>query len=308
MAATEGGILKTAGTDLTALRVFDAVVRHGGFTAAQAELNISPSTISIHIRALEDRLGVKLCRRGREGFELTEQGNLAILATRRLLQSLDDFALDVSGLGQKLAGQLKIGIVDSIVTDPNLHLSEAVAQFKAQPNEVLIEITEDQPQVLQQKVRSGDRHLGIGSFPHKVSGLRYEPLYTETHSLYCADTHALFAAPPETLTLASVRDQQIVSRGYWREELVRNLGFENIGALVYQIEPQLILILSGQYLGFLPDHTARRWVEMGRLRAIAPQSITYRCTFDLVTRRDPETSRMIGRFLQVLRGVHGLAG
>lgn len=289
------------------LRVFDAVARHGGFAAAQAELNISPSTISNHIRALEDRLGVSLCRRGREGFELTEQGALVIAAARRLFQSLDDFALDVGELSQQLVGQLKIGLVDSIVTDPNMRLSQAIARFKAQPNAVSVEITEDPPQVLQQKVRSGDRHLGIGSFPHKAPGLRYEPLYVETHSLYCSDCHPLFDAPQEQLLLRTVQGQEIVSRGYWREEFVRNLGFENIGALVYQIEPQLILILSGQYLGFLPDHYAQRWVETGRLRAISPQSITYRCTFDLVTRRDRAPSRIIDSLLRVLREVHNVA-
>ena len=299
--------MKTAGTDLTVLRVFDCVVRHGGFASAQAELNISPSTISNHIRALEDRLGVKLCRRGREGFELSEQGVLVITAARRLLRSLDDFSLDMGELSQKLVGQLKIGLVDSIVTDPNMRLSQAIARFKAQPNSVTIEITEDPPQVLQQRVRSGDRHLGIGSFPHKSPGLRYEPLYVENHSLFCADCHPLFHAPRDKLTLRAVQDLPIVSRGYWREEFVRNLGFENIGALVYQIEPQLILILSGQYLGFLPDHTAERWVKAGRLRAISPQSIAYRCTFDLVTRRDQEPSRMIDSFMQVLREAHNVA-
>ena len=301
-----GRILKTAGTDLNLLRVFDAVTRHGGFAAAQAELNISPSTISNHIRALEDRLGVKLCQRGREGFALTEQGGLVLASARRLFQSLDDFALDIGDLGQRMVGQLKIGIVDSIVTDPNMRLSQAIARFKAQPNSVTFEITEDPPQILQQKVRSGERHFGIGTFPNKAQGLNYEPLYVETHSLYCADTHHLFDAPRDKLTLRAVRQAQIVSRGYWREEFVRNLGFENIGALVYQIEPQMILILSGQYLGFLPDHAAKRWVEAGRLRAISPQSISYKCSFDLVTRRDSKPSRLSDSFLRILRDVQGV--
>ncbi|MDP2740568.1 MAG: LysR family transcriptional regulator [Pseudorhodobacter sp.] len=299
--------MKTAGTDLTVLRVFDAVARHGGFAAAQPELNINPSTISNHIRALEARLGVRLCKRGREGFLLTEQGEIVLAAARRLFQSLDDFALDVGELRQQLVGQLRIGLVDSIVTDPGMHLAEAIARFKSQPNAVTIEITEDPPQVLQQKVRSGDRHLGIGSFPHKMAGLTYEPLYVESHSLYCADRHPLFAVPEARLALAAVRAEVIVSRGYWREEFVRNLGFENIGALVYQIEPQLILILSGHYLGFLPDHYARPWVAAGRLRAIAPQAISYPCTFDLVTRRDAPTSRMIATFLDLLRAAQGVA-
>lgn len=299
--------MKIAGTDLTVLRVFDAVARHGGFAAAQAELNVTPSTISNHIGALEERLGVKLCRRGREGFELTEQGKLVITAARRLFQSLDDFALDVGELSEQLVGQLKIGLVDSIVTDPKMQLSKAIAQFKAKPNTVSIEITADSPQVLQQKIRSGDRHLGIGSFPHKMPDLRYEPLYVETHSLYCSDGHTLFDAPPGQLSLSDAQGQAIVSRGYWREEFVRNLGFENIGALVYQIEPQLILILSGQYLGFLPDHYAQQWVEAGRLRAISPRSITYLCTFDLVTRRDQAPSRVIDSFLRLLGEAHGVA-
>lgn len=299
--------MKTAGTDLTVLRVFDAVARHGGFAAAQPELNISPSTISNHIRALEDRLGVRLCKRGREGFLLTEPGEIVLASARRLFQSLDNFALDVGDLRQQLVGQLKIGLVDSIATDPNLHLAEAITRLKAQPNAVSIEITQDPPQVLQQKVRSGDRHLGIGSFPHKAPGLIYEPLYVETHSLYCADRHPLFAMPDSQLSLAAVRAMPIVSRGYWREEFVRNLGFENIGALVYQIEPQLILILSGQYLGFLPDHYAAPWALAGRLRAIAPQTITYACTFDLITRRGGPSSRMIKTFLNLVRAAQGVA-
>ncbi len=298
--------MKAAGTDLTVLRVFDAVARHGGFAAAQAELNIGPSTISNHIRALEGRLGVRLCQRGREGFELTEQGKIVITAARRLFQSLDDFSLDVGELRQQLVGQLKVGLVDSIVTDPNMRLSEAIERFKARSNAVTIEVTEDPPQVLQEKVRSGDRHLGIGSFPHKLPGLRYEPLYVENHSLYCAASHPLFRAPEAELSMALVRNEAIVSRGYWREEFARDLGFENIGALVYQIEPQLILILSGQYLGFLPDHYARHWVEAGRLRAISPSTIAYRCTFDLVTRRGEAPARMIESFLSSLREVQGI--
>ena len=60
--------------DLRLLRVFDAVVRCGGLSAAQAELNVGQSTISMQIGQLEVRLGAKLCERGRGGFRLTDQG------------------------------------------------------------------------------------------------------------------------------------------------------------------------------------------------------------------------------------------
>ena len=54
--------------DLRLLRVLVAVVEGRGFAAAQTQLNVGASTISNHMSALETRLGVKLCQRGRAGF------------------------------------------------------------------------------------------------------------------------------------------------------------------------------------------------------------------------------------------------
>lgn len=299
--------MKTAGTDLTLLRVFDAVARHGGFAASQAELNIAPSTISNHIRALEDRLAVKLCYRGREGFGLTDHGESVLTSAQKLFQSLDNFAAEVGNLGDNLVGDLKIGVLDSIATDPNMRLSDVIAKFKSTPNSVTIDIREDPPHILMQKVQSGAHHFGIGAFSHKIAGLTYEPLYFETNLLYCADLHPLFDVPEDHLTLQNMRKQSVASRAYWREDFVRNLGFENIGASVDQIDPLLILILSGQYLGFLPDHVAKPWVAAGRLRALSPQLIRYQCGFTLIMLRDRKPSRLVDEFLGVLRAVQGVA-
>ena len=60
--------------DLRLLRVFRAVVDCGGMAAAELELNIGTSTVSRHVKDLETRLGLTLCRRGRAGFALTPEG------------------------------------------------------------------------------------------------------------------------------------------------------------------------------------------------------------------------------------------
>lgn len=54
--------------DVRLLKIFVTTVEAGGFAAAQGELNLSLSTISSHIAALEGRLNQTLCRRGRAGF------------------------------------------------------------------------------------------------------------------------------------------------------------------------------------------------------------------------------------------------
>ena len=71
--------------DVRLLRVYRAVVEAGGISAAELELNIGRSTISRHLKDLEERLGVVLCRRGRSGFALTGEGEQIYQATLKVL-------------------------------------------------------------------------------------------------------------------------------------------------------------------------------------------------------------------------------
>jgi Bacterial regulatory helix-turn-helix protein, lysR family len=47
--------------DLRLLRVFIALVDANGFPGAQITLNLSPSTLSMHLADLEKRIGGRLC-------------------------------------------------------------------------------------------------------------------------------------------------------------------------------------------------------------------------------------------------------
>ena len=79
--------------DIRLLRVFQAVVNCGGMSAAELELNISTSTISRHVKDLEVRLGLTLCRRGRGGFALTPEGERIHAETRQLLLATESFQI-----------------------------------------------------------------------------------------------------------------------------------------------------------------------------------------------------------------------
>lgn len=59
---------------LAALRAFHAAARTENFAQAGAELHISQSAVSHHIRRLEDYLGVRLFERLRASVQLTEAG------------------------------------------------------------------------------------------------------------------------------------------------------------------------------------------------------------------------------------------
>lgn len=59
---------------LNALRAFEVAGRHQSFSRAAEELNVSHSSISRHVRGLEDHLGVQLFRDLPRGLALTGDG------------------------------------------------------------------------------------------------------------------------------------------------------------------------------------------------------------------------------------------
>lgn len=73
---------------LSALRLFEAAGRRGGFTAAAEELGVTPSAVSHAIRSLEDRLGIPLFHRAPGGLRLTAAGVELLDETSRAMQSL----------------------------------------------------------------------------------------------------------------------------------------------------------------------------------------------------------------------------
>jgi len=67
------------------LMFFEAVARHGNFTRAAEELNVSQAAVSKRVKSLEARLGVDLVKRNGRAFTLTQQGrNLASNTTEAL--------------------------------------------------------------------------------------------------------------------------------------------------------------------------------------------------------------------------------
>ncbi|MEM7488186.1 MAG: LysR family transcriptional regulator [Pseudomonadota bacterium] len=68
---------------LAALRAFEAAARHGGFSAAARDLNVTPAAIAHHVRALEAELDTPLLTRDGRGLALTADG-------RTLAEGLSD--------------------------------------------------------------------------------------------------------------------------------------------------------------------------------------------------------------------------
>ena len=63
------------------------------------------------------------------------------------------------------------------------------------------------------------------------------------------------------------------------------------------------LILTGEYIGFLPEHVAARWVEKGQMRALDPQQRQFTIPLSLAMRKDRRAHAIVDYFLSALDAV-----
>lgn len=79
--------------DLTALQAFEAAARHGSFTRAAVELNLTQSAVSRQIKDLEAQLGVALFQRVRQRVVLSSVGARLRPEVERLLADVERLTL-----------------------------------------------------------------------------------------------------------------------------------------------------------------------------------------------------------------------
>ncbi len=106
--------------------VFLAVVNARGFTAAAQQLNTTPAAVSRRIKALEERLGIRLLQRTTRQVHLTSAGQSYFANLQRLMHELHSVEDELSEAAGKLSGSLKIA---APVSFGQRRLSRTLARF-----------------------------------------------------------------------------------------------------------------------------------------------------------------------------------
>jgi LysR family transcriptional regulator, transcriptional activator for bauABCD operon len=286
--------------DLKLLSVFRTVARSGGFSLAQTALNVSQATISIHIKNLETRLGLTLCQRGRSGFALTEDGQRVYDASNALFNHIEDFRSLVLGY-ERLVGELQIAVIDNSVHHPTFQLGRVIRAFGMLDHKVDITVHVAPPNQLEQMVLSSQAHIGIGFFPRRLSQLEYDPAFMARMELYCGREHPLFDAPDKELSPDLISQYGHAQRGYVSyDQLPENERQFNFTARAQAIEGLAHLILSGQYLAFMPVHYAQNWVSKDEMRSLLPKAYAYTSQYEIIRRKSAARTPAEKKFFDLL--------
>lgn len=281
------------------LRIFKAVVECGGFAAAEVELNISQSAISLAISEIETRFGFKLCQRGRAGFSLTNEGEKVYDYALQLLGAIEEFKSQVNSLHDHLRGELNIGITDNLVSLEKMVITNALGKLQETAKDVIVNIRMKPPKEIEKDVLEGRLHLGVVPEVKHLSGLGYLPLYKESSELYCEKRHPLFNE--ESVTAKTLRTYPAVIPSYEQTPAIKKIYKKlNEAARASDREGIAFLILTGRYIGFLPTHYAKRWVDSGEMRSICADELNYDTAYTIITRKAAQYNLVLETFLGLL--------
>lgn len=284
--------------DVQLLRLFLTIVESGGFSAAQGTLGMAPSTIGTHMAKLETRLGFRLCDRGKSGFRLTPKGERVLQSTRRLLHAMDVFTRDTQHVSGTLLGELRIGLSERLSPDVVESIAAAVGRFRERAPDVLIEMIAVPPDELERRLLKGELQLAIGYFSGHQAGLHYAPLFVEHQSLHCGARHPLFAK--KTVSVNDIARASNVARLYKTNTSGAALRNAQPTAFSENVDADVIFILSGAHVGFLPDHVAAPWVAAGKMRRLLASKLSHTVEFQLATPRNSDGSEALEAFTAAL--------
>lgn len=293
--------------DIKLLRIFHAVAKSGGFTAAQAELNIGRSAISNKMSQLEKRLGMHLCERGSSGFQLTDQGHVVLLATKELFDSLEKFKSDIADAENKITGSLNIGIADSTVSLPEPHIYDAIRMLHEISSNLKLSIHIGSNDELTSRLLDASLHFAISPFFRKYDTLQYTPLFTEEQALYCSHQHPLSSKSDEIIKNSTLAEYAYAN---WDGNINRDeFLFNNIhSSLTPTLEGAAYLILSGCYISHLPTHYADQWERTGEMQRVNTVQNTRQMPFDIAQKRGITPPLIVKKYLEILKGLYETSG
>ncbi len=172
---------------LRALRSLVAIARHGSFIRAADVLGLTPSAVSLHVKALEDEFRTKLFDRSRRLVTLTEEGLAAVARAEAILVAYDGIADEIAG-GAGLVGRLRLGAIQTALAGP---LPEALASLRLEHPGLRISVISGLSAELAKQIDVGDLDAAVTTEPVKPypADLAFTPLYVDYFWMVASTEH-----------------------------------------------------------------------------------------------------------------------
>lgn len=285
--------------ELAHLETFVAVAEAGGISAAAQTRNLSQPAVSLHIKALEEELGVSLLHRGARGTTLTQAGEGFLAHARAALSALEAGRVEAAHERGLHGGTLKLGVTDAAAT--GILPRWVVAFHRRHPGiEVAVEVASTSD--LLGGLVDGRFPLALGTLPVEEPRCESRPLVTETLGLVAPAAkrgRSLDRVLAEEPFMAYPRDsttRRLVDRALSRAGLAARPIMEigRPGVMVRLVE-------AGLGVSVLPHSVSEPGVRAGTLCRMGARRLRVSRTLGLIQVRGRVPEPAERAFLDVLR-------
>ncbi len=293
--------------NLKQLRVFLAVVDARSFTKGAQKLFLSQSTVSSHIKALEDELGVILFQReAKKQVRLTQDGKRLVSHARDIIARCDSIEQSISGYSER---ELVIGAstVPAQSTVPLL-----VRSFlRDHPDARFYIPTGDSRQILEMVINN-EVQIGFVGTQNERQALVFEPIQEDHLVVITPNTPEYRQLQHKGICGRELLDRPLILReeGSGTQAMVdfylrrSHVGDETIKLLVRTSDPDCIkeLVALGTGISILSASSVKEQMDSGKLLAFELEEPPIVRKFYMVYRKAGVFSDYGKRFMEKVRG------
>lgn len=286
------------------LAAFVAIAQEGSFTRAAAKLGVSQSALSQTLRALEERLGIRLLTRTTRSVSPTEAGERLLRTAAPRFEEIESELVALSELRDKPAGTIRITASEHAA---NSILMPKLEHLLPQYPDIKVEINSDSRliDIVEQRYDAGVR-LGEQVAKDMIA-LRISP----DVRMLVVGSPAYFAkrAPPkkpQDLTSHPCINLRLPTLGglyAWElKKGKRELNVRVDGQLIVNSMAQMLTaVLAGVGLGFMLEDVVRDHIAKGVLIPVLEDWSPTFAGYHLYYPSRRQTSPAFGVLLEALR-------
>ena len=159
------------------LRAFVAVFHAGTLSAAAGQLSLSQPAVTILLRSLEEKLGIRLFDRNTRAVRRTEASNRAIAYAEVALQQLEALSDDMAGLARGERGRLRVIATSSFA---QTLLPPVIRRYVDAHPDVRFSLDDCAPRDFVEAILTDRVDFGVGTLETSVPELHERVLLTDT--------------------------------------------------------------------------------------------------------------------------------
>jgi DNA-binding transcriptional LysR family regulator len=296
--------------NLRQVEIFLSVIDQGSFSAAARDSHLTQSTISQHIAALEDEVGVQLLERSRNGVRLTDGGKILLKHARRLmgeLRSTEEAFRRFRGLEETT---LRLGVS----TIPAAYLVPAVlAQLCERFPSLQVAMLPGDSRDTIERIANRDVEVGVVGSRFEERGFSFAEVGRDRICLVVGRRHPWAERP--SISIAELPEGVFIAReagsGTGRTVTAAlaaagiDAGHLRIRAEIGSGEAIKAAVIAGLGVAFVSDLSIRREAEQGDLVIIPVDGLNIARPFYLVRQSGRELAPASAAFWELMRTTHG---